>query len=495
MNSNQLLEKKLPDFKGQKIQHPFLDDIRVSIREKYNSIASKRTNWIEKNPYYYKRLIRELKYLIKDNSSILHVKCGIGYILNELQPAYGVGIEDSIEQIKIAKSKYEDLTFYNSSVEYFDIDKKFDYILINSLEDIVDISSTMQSIKKNCSPKTRIILINYNYIWKPFVTLAEKLRLKVPQELHNWISESDTENIIKLNDFDLISKEYSILIPYNIPIISYVFNRFIARLPILKWFSLTRISVARINPSKLLKKEYSVSVIIPCKNEAGNVEDAVKRIPKLGSHTEIIFCDDKSEDGTKNRVLELIKEYPEKDIKIYDGPAISKSKNVWTGFDKANGDILMILDADLTVIPEELPPFYEAIANGTGEFINGSRLVYPMHGQAMKFFNVLGNIFFSFFFSYILDFRIKDTLCGTKVLWREDYYELRKLRGSWGIDDRWGDYELIFGAAKLNLKHIDLPVHYYERTYGETKMTNVLKNGWIMLKMSLAALFKHKFRF
>jgi hypothetical protein len=167
--------------------------------------------------------------------------------------------------------------------------------------------------------------------------------------------------------------------------------------------------------------------------------------------------------------------------------------NVWTCFDRAQGDVLMILDADLTVVPEELPYFYEAIATGKGEFINGSRMIYPMHRQAMRLFNILGNKFFSLAFSYILGFAIKDTLCGTKVLLRSDYERIKALRGTWGINDRWGDYELIFGAVKTHLKVIDLPVHYTERVYGETKMTNRLRNGWIMLRMCWTALLKIKF--
>jgi glycosyltransferase involved in cell wall biosynthesis len=189
----------------------------------------------------------------------------------------------------------------------------------------------------------------------------------------------------------------------------------------------------------------------------------------------------------------MISKYPNKDIKLFAGPGICKADNVWTGFDHASGDILLILDADLTVIPEELPYFYEAIAKGRGEFINGSRLVYPMHDQAMRPLNMIGNKFFSMMFSYILDNPIKDTLCGTKVLWRDDFQSIKKLRNTWGIKDRWGDYELIFGAAKTHRKLIDLPVHYMERTYGETKMTNRIKNGWIMLRMSLISLFKIKF--
>jgi glycosyltransferase involved in cell wall biosynthesis len=323
------------------------------------------------------------------------------------------------------------------------------------------------------------------------VRLAERLKLKAPQSMHNWISAYDINNLLELSNFEPLQNRTIILFPYNIPGLSYLLNRFFAKLPISRFFTMQRLNIAR--PLFDNSKEYSVSVVIPCKNEAGNIEDAVKRIPQLGSHTEIIFGDDKSTDGTPDIVREMIARYPEKDIKLVNSPGVSKAMNVWTCFDHATCDILMILDADLTVIPEELPYFYEAIARRKGEFINGSRLVYPMHKGAMRLFNVVGNKFFSIAFTYILETKIKDTLCGTKVLWRNDYEHIKKLRGSWGINDRWCDYELIFGAAKRHLKIVDMPVHYMERTYGETKMTNRIKNGRIMLRMCWAALKKIKF--
>ncbi|MGZ5243548.1 MAG: glycosyltransferase family 2 protein, partial [Bacteroidia bacterium] len=283
-----------------------------------------------------------------------------------------------------------------------------------------------------------------------------------------------------------------LLMPFNIPLLSYILNRFVARLPFFSYFTMIRLTVAR--PTFFpADQDFTVTIAIPCRNEAGNIEDAVKRIPQLGSHTEIIFGDDKSTDGTPDIVREMIAKYPEKDIKLVNSPGVCKAFNVWECYEHAKGDILMILDADLTVIPEELPYFYEAIAKRRGEFINGSRLVYPMHKDAMRLFNVIGNKFFSTAFTYILDTRIKDTLCGTKVMWRRDYERVKKLRGTWGIEDRWGDYELIFGAAKRHLKIIDLPVHYVDRTYGETKMTGRIKNGLIMLRMCKAALMKIKF--
>lgn len=473
------------------INHHFLNSLRKNIELKNDSLAIKRANWIKKNPYYYKNLVKSLKFIVEENSKVLHIRCSTGYLLNALNPKLGVGVDESELQILEATKNYSHLTFLKLNTEDLQINEKFDYILITSLEDIIDIKPVLDNLIKCCHTHTRIIILNYSYLWNSLVKIAETLKLKIPQNLHNWFSKEDINNILILSGFEKLVNRNIILFPFWIPGVSYVLNRFIARLPIFRNFTLLRITIARLVTNNL--SHPSVSIVIPCKNEEGNVEDAVKRIPQMGSHTEIIFCDDKSTDGTAEKVKKLIDEYPEKNIKLLSGPGICKSENVWTGFDAAKGDILMILDADLTVIPEELPYFYEAISKNYGEFINGSRLVYSMHDEAMRFFNVFGNKFFSIFFSYILDTNIKDTLCGTKVLWNKDYQRIKRIRGSWGVQDKWGDYELIFGAAKFNLKLIDLPVHYYERVYGETKMKGRLKNGWIMLKMSWFALLKFKF--
>lgn len=473
------------------ITHPYLEELRKSIKVKNNNIASVRSKWVKSNKYYYASVLNTLNYIIEPGNSVLHVRCSSGYILNGIDAAYRVGIDDSENQIEEAKLQFSDIEFITSNTESFNLNRTFDYVLLTSVEDVVDIKAVLDSIKKHSHEFTRVIVLNYNFLWNPLVNLAEKFGMKIPQNLHNWISEQDVSSFLELSQFEKVINYRSILFPFYIPVVSWILNKYIARLPLFRRLTMLNFTVARVREFE--KKDYSVSVIVPCRNEAGNIEDAVTRIPQLGSHTEILFGDDNSTDGTGDKVREMIAKYPDKDIKLYQGPGISKSENVWTGFDLAKGDIVLILDADLTVIPEELPYFYEAIAKRNGEFINGSRLVYPMHNNAMKLFNIIGNKFFSIAFSYILDRPIKDTLCGTKVMWRKDYQRIKKLRGTWGIKDRWGDYELIFSAAKLNLKIIDLPVHYYERTYGETKMTGRIQNGIIMLKMCWAALNKIKF--
>ncbi len=473
------------------IKFHYLDELRKSIASKNDSITDKRIKWIKANPYYYRQLLRSLKFIIEPGSKVLHVRSGIGHLLGQLEAGYGVGVEDSQRQVDEAKKSQPNLHFHYASPEDFDLGEKFDYILISSVEDVVDIKAMLDCVYRHSDSHTRVIIVSYSYLWEPLNNLAEKLHIKIPQKLHNWFSSGDIKNILLLSSFERLYKRRAILFPFNIPLLSFFFNRILARLPFFNYFTLNRIHIAR--PVVDHSEDYTVSIVIPCRNEAGNVEDAVSRIPNLGKGVEIIFGDDKSTDGTPDKVREMMAKYPEKNIRLVDSPGICKSQNVWTCFDAAKNDILMILDADLTVIPEELPYFYEAIKKRHGEFINGSRLIYPMHSKAMPFFNVLGNKFFSFAFTYILDTPIKDTLCGTKVMFRKDFERIKKLRGTWGINDRWGDYELIFGAAKIHLKLVDLPVHYYERIYGETKMTGRIKNGLIMLKMCRAAMMKIKF--
>jgi len=461
------------------------------ISDQYNQEAPKRDSWIRKNKYYYDYLTKNLRFIVEPESRVLQVKCETGYFLNAVNPRYGLGIDSSEKMIDIARINYPDLNFEVASLEGFSSAEKFDYILMtHALGDILDIQKSLQTLKHAITPGTRLVIINYNRLWQPIINLAAYLKLKIKQPTQNWLSMQDTENLLYLSGYEIVKHSNMILAPVRIPFLSNFFNDILAKFPLIHNLCLNHIIVAKEIIHRSNHKDYSVSIVIPCKNEKGNIESAVRRIPEMGKHVEIIFCDDKSEDGTAEEVLRLKQLYPDKDIKLFDGPGICKAQNTWVGFEKAQGDILMILDADLTVIPEELPLFFNAIVEGRGEFINGSRLVYPMNENSMKFFNIIGNKFFSLLFSCILDQKVKDTLCGTKVMWRKDYFRIKKFIGKWGIEDLWGDYDLLFGAAKVNLKIIDLPIHYFDRVYGETKMTQVVKNGVRMLRISIAALLK-----
>jgi hypothetical protein len=429
---------------------------------------------------------------------VLSVRCGTGNLLSVVQPAEGTGIDICHEIIEIAQRRNPSFQFavaFPDKGEFrtaFKAEEKFDYILFSDIGDTVDVLQALRNLKPLCRRHTRILIITYNHLWEPLVTFAEWIGMKVPRTEQNWLSTLDIANLLKIAGFEALDAHRIVILPKYVPLVSAFLNRFCARLPLLKQLCMTQVIVARSLSAPVPKEELSVSVVVPCKDEKGNVEDAVQRITQLGRKTEIIFCDDQSTDGTAEEVLRLQSLYPDKDIRLEHGPGVAKSRNVWKGFEAATGDILMILDADLTTIPEELPYFVDVIASGQAEFVNGSRLVYPVPRGAMTTANMLGNKFFSVAFTYLLGQPVKDTLCGTKVLWRSDWERIKPMLGSWGIEDRWGDYELLFGAAKLNLKILDLPVHYQERMYGSTKMTRVIRNGLIMLNMCWHGFLKLK---
>jgi len=312
----------------------------------------------------------------------------------------------------------------------------------------------------------------------------------MPQKIHNWLSPNDVKNILYLADFEVVKTGRFLIFPKYIPLVSNFLNKYVARLPILNQLCLVNYIIAR--PISKQTTNYSVSVIVPALNEKSNIEPLLKRFPALGKQTEIIFVGGKSNDGTNEEIQRLLSLNNDKNIKFLVQNGMGKGDAVRLGFNNATGDILMILDADLSVAPEDLTKFYEAIAHGKGEFINGSRLVYPLQEESMRFFNIIGNKFFSLQFSWLLDERIKDTLCGTKVLFKRDYEDIKTNRAYFGDFDPFGDFDLLFGAAKLNLKITELPVHYYARIYGNTNISR-WRHGWLLLKMTFFAMRKLKF--
>jgi hypothetical protein len=403
-------------------------------------------------------------------------------MLDALQPAYGVGVEISQEMVAVARQHHPQFTYANSFPEDYNASETFDYVLVNNVNEIADVEMALRRLRPACERHTRLLIYNYNHLWEPVLRLAQRFHLKIQQGDQNWLSEQDLAGLLELTGFEWLKTYRVAFLPKYVPLLSAFLNRFVAKLPLLNRLCMVEMLVARPVPTPVDPATLKISVVIPCKDERGNIEDAVNRIPELGGATEIVFCDDKSTDGTADEVRRMQALHPERDIRLVDGPGICKSMNVWTGFEHATGDILIILDADLTVMPEELPYFVDAIARVGVEFVNGSRLIYPVPKTAMKGANMIGNKLFSSVFSYLLGQRIKDTLCGTKAIWRSDWKRIQPLIGTWGTIDHWGDYDLLFSAAKLNLRIMDQPVHYQERIYGVTKMTKVFKHGLIMLR-------------
>lgn len=468
----------------------FLESLRDARRAFQDANAATRDEWIRSNEYYYGKLKDVLRSIIRPNKRVLELRCLTGDLLAAVHPDYGTGVEIGNRLLEIASRKYPELHFVQNDPESIQLGQKFDYVIFNHIFDTVDILSAFERVREHCEDDGVVIVVNYNSLWQPVLGLASRLGLRSRFVDPNWVSTDDIKGFLKLAGFRTVRQYRSLLFPKWIPLLSWFLNEFIGRLPGVRRLCLMQIIVARPLAKPVLEGDVTVSVIVPCRNEEGNIASVADRLPQMGRHTEIIFCDDKSTDDTVKEIRRAQSLYPGKDIRLVNGPGICKAENVWAGFRAARGDVLMILDADLSVMPEELPMFFQAMISGVGDFVNGSRLVYPMQEQAMKFANMIGNKVFGFIFSFLLDQRIKDTLCGTKAMWRKDWLRMEEGMGKLGIRDLWGDYELLFGSWRLQLEIIEVPVHYQERIHGVTKMTKVFANGLRMLRICWHAYFR-----
>ena len=467
--------------------------IKAEKIEFYDSVANERGQWREKGAYYHEELEHYLRFLIPPDSSIIEIGCGTGETLAALNPGRGLGVDISSKMVEIAREKYPHLLFEVGDIEDLQIEEKFDYVLVDgTIGTVDDIQLAFKELHKVCKPETRLIIVYYNYLWEPALKLAETFGMRMKHLLQHWLPLEDISNLLYLNDYEVVKKGYHCLLPVSIPVLSSFFNKFVAKMPFFWKLSLNEVIVARPMEKRKAPEDVTCSVIVPCRNERGNIEDAIKRTPDMGKHTEFIYVEGGSQDGTLEECERVKAAYPDKDITVLVQDGQGKGDAVRKGFAHAKNDVLMILDADLTVPPEDLPKFFEAISSGKGEFINGSRLVYQMEKEAMRFLNLLGNKFFSKAFTYLLEQRIRDTLCGTKVLWKDDYQKIIAGRKYFGNFDPFGDFDLLFGASKLNLKFAEIPIRYRERTYGTTQISR-FRHGILLIKMTLFALKKIKF--
>ena len=458
----------------------------------FDKLAVKRDKWKRRNWLYHKTLKKFYTFSIPEGSSVLELGCGTGELLAAVKPSRGVGIDFSASMINQAKEKHPDLEFICQDVEQLAIEEKFDYIIISDLlTSLLDVQQVFKNLKKVTHRKSKIIISTYNYHWEPILRLGELFFLKPRQPLQNWLTHKDITNLLDLENFEEVKMERKLMFPKYIPIIHFIFNKVLANLPLFGSMSLVNFIVARrAEPDP---NEYSVSILVPARNEKGNIENAILRTPKFGSKQQFIFVEGNSSDNTWEEIQRVKKKYSGMDIITLKQSGKGKGNAVREGFDQATCDILMILDADLTTPPEDMPKFYEALANNKCDFVNGCRLVYPMEKQAMRFLNFLGNKFFGWFFSYLLSQRLKDTLCGTKVLFKQDYDKIVANRSYFGDFDPFGDFDLLFGAAKLNFKIKEVLVRYRDREYGSTQISR-FKHGWLLIKMSFFAAFKLKFK-
>lgn len=464
----------------------------IQLQVHFDKLSSDIDRWKQRNSYYYQDKISYYRYLIGENKHVLELGSGNGDLLNALKPSSGLGIDISPGMVDVAREKYPHLRFQVADVESLNTlpDDKYDYIILSDVVGYLDdIQTCLESLHRYCKPSTRIIVSHYNFLWEPILRLGERLQLKMPTPNQSWLSLDDLRNLLLLADLQVVKSERRLLFPKYIPLLSWALNR-LGTLPVINKACLCQYIVARAMPRQE-PSELSVSIVIPCRNEKGNIEQAIRDLPHFGREQEVIFVDGRSVDGTPEEIKRVMQLYPDKNIKLLVQQGSGKGDAVRLGFTEARGDVLMILDADLTVPPEDLTKFYRAMATNKAEFLNGSRLVYPMEGEAMRLLNLFANKLFALTFSWLLGERLKDTLCGTKVMFRKDYLALVKNRSYFGDFDPFGDFDLLFGASKMNLKIIEIPVRYRRRVYGETQISR-FRHGLLLFRMVIFAFRKIK---
>jgi len=446
--------------------------------------------------HYHQQLARHFQALVPKGQRVLELGCGDGRLLAALQPIVGVGVDFSHTALQNARQQHPHLHWVHADVHHLPIGGSFDVIILSDLlNDVWDVQVLLERLRSVCHARTRIIINSYSRLWQLVLSLAERLGFKNKLLLQNWFTPEDILNLLGLAGYEPIKRSREILLPIQIPLLSSFLNNFVVKLPFFSLFALTNYVVARplgVGPRLGASASPSVSIIIPARNEAGNIAEIFQRIPTLGRATELIFVEGHSKDDTHAVIAREIKKHPHIQARLLKQTGTGKANATWQGFAAASNDILMILDADLSVPPEDLQRFYDAIAANKGEFINGARLVYPMEQNAMRTANLIGNKAFSLIFSWLLGQTVKDTLCGTKVLYREDFELLAREYALFNKVDPFGDFDLLFGATKLNLRIVDLPIRYRERVYGQTNIQR-WRHGAMLLRITIAAMLNMKF--
>jgi len=456
----------------------------------FDRFSGEDARWRRRNAGYHGAIEQIYRSLVPAGRSVLEVGSGAGDLLASLRPSMGVGIDVSHGMVELARRRHPELRFEGAPGETADVGASFDYIVLSDVVPYVyDLLAVFENAAAHSHRRTRVVINSYNPAWRPILGLTERLGLRPRKPIRNWVSPGDVRNLLHLSGFEIVSSSTRIMLPKRVPLLSTFVNSFVGSIWPFTKFGVSYWIVARPTPEPL--GELSVTVVCPCRNEAGHIPQIVERTPEMGAGTELIFVEGNSTDDTREVIERQIELHPDRNISLLVQPGKGKGDAVRTGFAAAKNEVLMILDGDVSVQPEDLPKFYEALISNRGEMINGSRLVYDMERGSMRFLNILGNKVFSLIFKAITGHHVKDTLCGTKVLHREDYEAIAAGRAYFGDFDPFGDFDLLFGAARLNLKIVDLPVRYGARTYGTTNISR-FRHGLLLLRMTVFAFRKFR---
>ena len=358
-------------------------------------------------------------------------------------------------------------------------------VLLPPLNNFYDVVKFMKKVDEITNDDVILVVNFFSKSWLPIFKVFSKISLIKNYEESLFFSENIFKIFLEASNFEVSKKIKNISMPLKIPFVSNLINLIFSLLPFLSIFSFSQLYYLR--KKKVTLKENLISIIIPCKNEEGNIRNIIKENfkNKLSFKYEVIFVDDKSSDGTLSIMQEEKKNNLDIKIKIVKGEGKGKSRAVDVGVKNCNGDYCMILDADITVRVEDLDLFYNAIKNNNADLINGSRMIYKVEKKSMRTLNFFGNIFFSILVSYISEKYISDVLCGTKCFKRKSWTKYEEFRDKFEINDIWGDFNIIFASSFIGEKIIDLPVRYYERVQGESKMGKRFFNFLNMMRVCL----------
>lgn len=367
--------------------------------------------------------------------------------------------------------------------------KRISLLFNGNFNYLVDIQNKLNELYPKLSRHSRLFIVAYNPFYRYLYDFLNRVGLRKAPSPDVFVTENDFNTFCRLAGYEIVRLRPSVYIPFYIPIISNLLNRILPVLPIIRRLSFLWLVVLR--PIIPEQTRPSLSIIIPARNESGNIKNALDRIPHISaSRIEIIFVEGNSTDNTWESIQEMVSKPHEKfSVTAFKQPGKGKNDAVRVGFAKATCDLVTILDADLTMPPEMLNRFYEAYCKGLGDFINGSRLVYPMENEAMRTLNRIGNISFAKILSWVLGLKIGDSLCGTKFYSLDDYRRIEAWRDKFGDFDPFGDFEMLFAASELALGVIDVPIRYRSRTYGETNI-NRFYNGYELIRMTTIGFFR-----
>lgn len=480
------------------MSHAHLEEVKRFYEEKHESLERAR----RARRYYYDYLTRVLQARVPAGARVLEIGCASGQMLAALQPSHGVGVDLSSRAVAKARLLHQgtNLHFIEGDGGDPDVLKQaggpFDAIVLcNVLTHLPDVQAALEALHLVCHSRTRVLIYSYSRVWQPILRLAERLGLKHEPPPEAWLPAEEVAHMLHLADMEPVRYDYQMVFPAGVPLLADLLNRYIGRLPLVEWLSLVYGIIARPAPHRFAghrSSQPATSVVIPCRNEAGHVQPLLERLPDLPPNSEVLFVEGNSQDDTEGVLRRAIDDRPDQPWRLLKQTGRGKGDAVRLAFSQARGEVLVILDADMGVAPEDIPKFILALVRGKGELINGSRMVYPMEGRAMRFLNLLANKGFAWLFTWLLGQQVRDTLCGTKALYREDYERIAANRAHFGDFDPFGDFDLLFGASRLNLRIADLAVRYHERRYGETNISR-FRHGWLLLGMSRFAARRLKF--